>query len=147
MKTLHPRQHQRGATLLISLIMLVVITMFAVAGINLSSVYLRIVGNAQIQRILESAVQEAIEQEITNPALFSVAAVAMTATINGVSVTVSAPACKYYTVAGGYTRTHQNIAPEFTYWDFNATATDGLSGAHVTIHQGVKMPLPAGNCA
>jgi Tfp pilus assembly protein PilX len=146
MRTLHLRRHQQGATLLVSLIMLVVITMFAVTGINLSSVNLRIVGNAQIQRILESAVQEAIEQEVTNPTLFSMTAVAMTANINGVDVTVSAPGCKFYTVAEGYTRTHENIAPEFTYWDFNATATDGLSGANVTINQGVKIPLPAGNC-
>ena len=147
MRTLHLRRYQQGATLLVSLMMLVVITMFAVTGINLSSVNLRIVGNAQIQRILESAVQEAIEQEITNPTLFSMTAVAMTANINGVDVTVSAPGCKYFTVAEGYTRTHENIAPEFTYWDFNATATDGLSGANVTINQGVKIPLPAGNCA
>ena len=147
MRTLRLRKHQQGATLLVSLIMLVVITMFAVTGINLSSVNLRIVGNAQIQRQLESAVQEAIEQEVTNPTVFTMAAVAMTATINGFDVTVSAPGCKYYTVAGGYTRTHANIAPEFTYWDFNATATDPLSGARVTINQGVKIPLPAGNCA
>lgn len=146
MRSLRLRKPQQGATLLVSLIMLVVITMFAVTGINLSSVNLRIVGNAQIHRQLESAVQEAIEQEVTNPTVFTVAAVAMTATINGFDVTVSAPGCKFYTVAGGYTRTHTNIAPEFTYWDFNATATDALSGAHVTINQGVKIPLPAGNC-
>ena len=146
MRTPRFRQRQQGATLLVSLIMLVVITMFAVTGINLSSVNLRIVGNAQIQRQLESAVQEAIEQAITNPTVFSMTAVAMTATIDGFDVAVSAPGCKYYTVAEGYTRTHQNIAPEFTYWDFNATANDGLSGARVTINQGVKIPLPAGNC-
>lgn len=139
------RHAQRGATLLVSLIMLVVITMFAVTGINLTSVNLRIVGNAQIQRMLEAAVQEAIEQQISNPAAFSTTAVVMTATIDGFNVTVTAPGCKYYTVAGGYSRT-QDIAPEFTYWDFQATATDVLSGATVTIHQGAKVPLPAGNC-
>jgi len=48
MRTLRLRKHQQGATLLVSLIILVVITMFAVTGINLSSVNLRIVGNAQI---------------------------------------------------------------------------------------------------
>lgn len=139
------RHAQRGATLLVSLIMLVVITMFAVTGINLTSVNLRIVGNAQIQRMLEAAVQEAIEQQISNPAAFSTTAVVMTATIDGFNVTVTAPGCKYYTVAGGYSRT-QDIAPEFTYWDFRATATDALSGATATIHQGAKVPLPAGNC-
>lgn len=146
MKTLRVRRQQRGATLLVSLIMLVVITMFAVTGINLSSVNLRIVGNAQIQRALESSVQEAIEQAITDPTAFTVTAVALTATINGFDVLVTAPGCRYYTTAGGYTRTHQNIAPEFTYWDFSASASDGLSGAQVTINQGVKIPLPAGNC-
>jgi Tfp pilus assembly protein PilX len=140
------RQSQQGATLLVSLIMLVVITMFAVTGINLSSVNLRIVGNAQIQRQLEAAVQEAIEQAITNPTLFSTTATAQVATIDGIDVTVSAPQCKYFTIAEGVTRTRRNIAPQYTYWDFNASATDALSGAEVTIHQGVKIPLPAGNC-
>jgi Tfp pilus assembly protein PilX len=145
MRSLGSSKRQQGATLLVSLIMLVVITMFAVTGINLTSVNLRIVGNAQILRKLEAAVQEAIEQEITNPAAFSAAAVLMTATIDGFNVTVSVPGCKFYTVAAGYSRT-QDIAPEFTYWDFQADATDALSGAKATIHQGAKLPLPAGNC-
>ena len=145
MRPLRFRHRQKGATLLVSLIMLVVITMFVVTGINLTSVNLRIIGNAQIQRKLEAAVQEAIEQEISNPAAFSATAVVMTATIDGFNVTVSAPGCKFSTVAAGYSRT-QDIAPEFTYWDFQATATDALSGANATIHQGAKIPLPAGNC-
>ena len=146
MRPLRFRHRQKGATLLVSLIMLVVITMFVVTGINLTSVNLRIIGNAQLQRKLEAAVQEAIEQVITNPASFSTAAVVMTATIDGFNVTVSVPSCKFYTVAAGYSRT-QDIAPEFTYWDFQAGATDALSGASATVHQGAKLPLPAGNCA
>jgi len=140
------KHKQQGATLLVSLIMLVVVTMFAIAGINLTSVNLRIVGNAQIQRQLEAAVQEAIEQAITDPTLFASGAVAQTATIDGIDVTISAPACRYYTTAGGTTRTRKNIAPQYTYWDFDAEASDMLSGAEVTIHQGVRIPLPAGNC-
>ena len=138
---------QAGATLLVSLIMLVVVTMFAVAGINLTSVNLRIVGNAQIQRQLEAAVQEAIEQAITDPTLFATGATARTATIDGIAVTVSAPGCNFYTTASGTTRTRKNIAPQNTYWEFSAEASDMLSGAEMKIHQGVKIPLPAGNCA
>lgn len=140
------KRNQQGATLLVSLIMLVVVTMFAVAGINLTSVNLRIVGNAQIQRQLEAAVQEAIEQVITDPTLFVTGATSQTATIDGIDVTVSAPSCRYYTTAGGTTRTRKNIAPQYTYWDFDAEASDMLSGAEIRIYQGVKIPLPAGNC-
>jgi Tfp pilus assembly protein PilX len=140
------KRNQHGATLLVSLIMLVVVTMFAVAGINLTSVNLRIVGNAQIQRQLEAAVQEAIEQAITNPTLFATGTAAQTATIDGIDVSISAPACRFYTTAGGTTRTRKNIAPQYTYWDFEAEASDMLSGAEMKIYQGVKIPLPAGNC-
>ena len=62
-------------------------------------------------------------------------------------VTVSAPGCLFYTTASGTTRTRKNIAPQNTYWDFDAEASDMLSGAEMKLHQGVRIPLPAGNCA
>lgn len=136
---------QRGATLLVSLIMLLVITLFAVTGLNLSNVTLRIAGNAQEQRIVEASIQEAIEQVLSNSTLFATGGVAQTATINGHAVTVSAPVCNYSVTMPGYSETISS-APEATFWTFQVTASDPLFGTTMTINQGVRVPMLAGNC-
>jgi Tfp pilus assembly protein PilX len=99
------RSTQRGATLLVSLIMLVVITLFAVTGLNLSNVTLRIAGNAQEQRIVQASIQEAIEQVLSNQSLFVTGGAAQTATINGHAVTVTAPVCDFSVTLPGYSET------------------------------------------
>ena len=136
---------QRGATLLVSLIMLLVITLFAVTGLNLSNVTLRIAGNAQEQRIVEASIQEAIEQVLSNSTLFATGGVAQTATINGHAVTVSPPVCDYSVTMSGYSETAET-APEATFWTFQVTAADPLFGTSMTINQGVRVPMLAGNC-
>ena len=139
------RSSQRGATLLVSLIMLVVITLFAVTGLNLSNVTLRIAGNAQEQRIVQASVQEAIEQVLSNATLFVTGGTAQTATINGHAVTVTAPACDFSVTLPGYSETAET-APEATFWEFQVSASDPLFGTSMTIHQGVRVPMLAGNC-
>ena len=53
---------QRGATLLISLIMLVVLTLFAVTAIRTGNIGFKIVGNQQAQKLMEAAAAQAVEQ-------------------------------------------------------------------------------------
>jgi hypothetical protein len=139
-------RHQRGATLLISLIMLVVLTMFALAGFNLSSVNLKIAGNFQIQRGMEAVAQQAIEQVLSTPTAFSLTPAAQTITVGGYNVAVSAPACNYYRTATGYGKDIETLAPEDTDWEVRAAVTDTLTGAQATITQGVLIRLPKGNC-
>jgi len=55
----HELRNQTGATLLVALIFLVMMTMFAVTAINMSTVNLRIVGNTQISKALDAAAQAA----------------------------------------------------------------------------------------
>lgn len=143
---------QRGATLLISLIMLVVLTLFALTAINLSTTNLRIVGNMQRQLEATAAAQMAIEQIIGNSSNFTAApttsqAVAIDLNNDGTtdfSVVVSPPACRYMANAPGYSYSFSGSAPQNTIWDIQAVATDSLSGASVTVHQGVKVLLGAG---
>ena len=92
---------QCGATLLISLVMLVVLTLFALTGFNLSSVNLKIAGNFQQQRFVEATIQQAIEQFVSLPNGFSATPAGQTYTVNGLTVTVSAPQCNYYTTSAG----------------------------------------------
>src|ERR1700720_4457676 len=53
---------QRGAALFVSLIMLVLITLFVLAAINMSTVNLRITANSQVRSEAIAAAQQAIEQ-------------------------------------------------------------------------------------
>ena len=61
-----PGRRERGATLLISLIMLVVLTLFAITAIRTGNVGFKIVGNQQAQKLMEAAALQAIEQAISN---------------------------------------------------------------------------------
>lgn len=148
-------RRQSGATLLVVLVMLVMITLFVVSMIRLSSTNLKVVGNMQAQRALEASAQQAIENSISTYAFFSDAAgntgqwPAGTNTlypnVNGYQIAISRPACVSSTTATKYTLT-SNIAPEDTNWEVSAGSTDPVTGAQVNLSQGVRMRLPAGNC-
>ena len=62
------------------------------------------------------------------------------------TVTVSRPQCLYYQPATGYSALSV-VAPQDTYWDLQANATDSKTGASAEVHQGIQMRLPAGNCS
>ena len=144
-------KHQRGATLLISLIMLVVLTLFAVTGFNLSSVNLRIAGNYQSQKTMEAAAQEAIEQILSSAVAFGGGS--QTITVGTYNVTVTGPAggttgpkCNYAVTAKGYPKKIGELTPEDTDWEFRASVQDATSGARAVIVQGVRLRLLSGNC-
>ncbi len=69
-----PLRAQRGATLLVALIMLVLLTMFAISSLNTATTNLKVVGNMQAKAEASNVAQEAIEtvlsttQFITSPA-------------------------------------------------------------------------------
>ena len=76
MRTL--RSRQGGATLLVSLILLVMLTLFAISAMNTSTVNLKVVGNMQAQAEGLSASQGAIENAISTPTFTSSPANAIT---------------------------------------------------------------------
>lgn len=146
-------KRQRGATLLVSLIMLVVLTLFAVAGFNLSSVNLKIAGNFQMQKGMESVAQQAIEQLISSSSPFNLTPVASTICVNGgtgcvggYNVAMAAPKCNYAATARGYSKRLGELSLEDTTWEVRADVTDALTGAKAAIVQGVNIRLLAGNC-
>ncbi|HZZ94581.1 MAG TPA: hypothetical protein VFE23_18605 [Usitatibacter sp.] len=61
-----PSRRQGGATLIVTLIMLVVITLFAVSAFNTSNVNLKVVGNMQSQAEGMSASQRTIEETLSH---------------------------------------------------------------------------------
>jgi Tfp pilus assembly protein PilX len=137
-------KRQSGAVLLVSLVILMVITLFVVSSANMSFTDLRVVGNFQRKMVMNQSVQQAIEQVLSNLANFNTP-VAQTITINGISVVVSAPQCLATTTAAGYTAVN-NITLYDTNWSVSATATDAVTGATATINQGVRIRLPTNFC-
>ena len=69
--TLGPRgaRRQSGATLLVTMIMLVVLTLFVLAAVNLNTSYSKIVGNVQARRLVDAVAQRAVDQ-VVNDNLF-----------------------------------------------------------------------------
>lgn len=152
-------RRQSGATLLVSLIMLVVLTLFAVTMFNLSSVNLKIVGNFQQQRATEAVVQQGIEQIMSTVSAFNATPAATNVCVNGTGTTsalcsasggywvvIDQPKCNYTTAAKGYTKKVGELTPEDTNWEVRASLTDPLTKASVAIVQGLAVRMLAGNC-
>lgn len=62
---MNSRNKQRGATLVVGLVMLVVLTLLVVSAIRSSNINMRISGNMQAQEETSAAAQQAIEQVIS----------------------------------------------------------------------------------
>ena len=165
---------QRGMTLLISLIMLVVLTLFAITAIRTGNIGLKIVGNQQAQKLMESAAAQAIEQVVSNLGNFdSITVIAPTATVaqsvcvnpaantppvvlptnsttpgtcpSGIQVDVAPLRCIAAKRQSGGSLT-QPLATYENTWEIVATVTDSLTRARATYHQGVMVRMLASSC-
>ena len=152
-----PVRRQRGATLLVTLIMLVLLTLFAVTGFNLSSVNLKIIGNFQQQIAAEAQVRQALEEVMSTVTLFTSPAATCRpsgatpsgtplACASSADVVVEQPGCKYAAPARGYTKRLGELTPEDTTWEVRASYTDPVTKAAVGMVSGVGVRLLAGNC-
>lgn len=169
-----PHRGQAGITLVISLVMLVVLTLFAVTMIKLGNNSLEVVGNMQAQKATEAAAQLVVEDVVSSVQKFNDAVAIDPATLvcgqdsvgdpvnwvqesglwvcnttaNAYTVKLSMPECVYFETAPGYAldETPGYVPPEDTVWDVKAVATDTLTGAESEIHQGVRIRRTKGNC-
>jgi len=137
-------------TLVVGLIMLVVITLFVLSAVRLSTANLRTVGNMQARNEASAATQRAIEDVMSSTAAFTAPAAA-TRVVNvnktDYSVALATPVCVKSEPVTGNSYNNSGLALQDTYWDVQATATNTKSGASVTTHQGVKVRLSAAaNC-
>jgi hypothetical protein len=144
------QRRQRGTTLLITLIFLVILTLFAVSGMNTGVINLRTANNAQMMLEAEYAAQQQIELLLSSVTGFMSVAGAATVTnvdVNGDSVTdfvvtTQPPVCLSMVPAPGYSYEFAASAPKDTVWQVTATASDSIFGATSTLRQGVKIRLP-----
>jgi hypothetical protein len=92
------RRGQRGITLVVGMIMLLLMTLLAVSAFQASNINLRIAGNMQVRQEIFAAAQSAIEQVLSSPAFIDTSSPVppRTVSLNGASYAVNftpAPAC------------------------------------------------------
>ena len=147
---------QQGATLVIALIMLVMITLFAVTMVRLSNTSMQVVGNMQNQRALEATAQHAVESKISSIAFFNDAVdntnlfatqtyVDDTVTSTLATVRIQKPVCVAQQPASGYTL-GSPLTPQDNVFEVKATSTDSVTGASVELVQGFKIRMTTGTC-
>lgn len=164
---------QRGATLITSLVMLVVLTLLVISAINSSRSNLRIAGNMQMHEEVVAAAQQATEQVISSNFTKAPASAVVAVNVNNAAYTanISTPVC---TGSSPLTNDTPNLPPQcissstaqntgiiFTsgaaatltswclaqQWDVRTQVDDNVTGASVTLHQGVSMNVDVGtNC-
>lgn len=148
---------QRGATLIVGLIMLVLITLVVTAAFTISSGNLRAVGNMQFRNEAVAAANAATEEVLTS-LLIGGSKIAPPAQdipedINNDGTTdynvhISPPTCVRASVAApGFSSSLSlgNIMTTQAYWntiwDIQADVSDAVTGATVRVRQGVRVLL------
>jgi Tfp pilus assembly protein PilX len=142
---------QLGATLVVALIMLLLLTLLVSGAFNLSSVNLKAVGNMQARSEALAAVNTALEDVISTD---FVSAGAQTPSVdinndgnNDFSVTIQAPSCIRASIADAVAPSSVSLGALSsdtwnTVWLLDASATDlSGSGAEVHVRTGVRVLL------
>lgn len=150
-------KQQTGATLFTALVFLLIMTLFAVSSINLSTVNLKIIGNMQLVKQMEAAAQGGIEEVINDPDYFvyprkafsNTAAVTIgNTTFAAGAINVANPMCIESKLASGYSAVVENVTPQDNTFILRATVDDpGIDGTeNLVLVQGVGMRMLQGNC-
>lgn len=142
---------QRGATLLVAMVMLVLLTLMVSSAFTLSTTNLKAVNNMQMREEAMAAANSAIELVISSA--FTTAPTAQDINIdlnnNGAAdytVNVATPQCVSYTLAESASESSVTLGVMSdktwdTLWDITATVNDAASGTNLTMRQGVLVRL------
>jgi hypothetical protein len=148
---------QRGATLVVGLIMLVLITVMVTSAFTLSTTNLQSVGNMQFRDEAVAAANKATEQVLSSPFTSAPAAQAINVDLNNDGTTdyevvfdpptcvgdselpISGAAPSSVTLPASFTVAGSTYYQ--TIWDLSAHVTDDVSGASVHVHQGMRVLL------
>ena len=148
---------QHGATLIVGLIMLVLITLMVTTAYTLSTTSLKSVGNMQIRNEAVAAGNIAIERVLGSPFAVAPSAEQILVDIdndgtNDYTVSIAIPVCVRASVAAPPTLSSVTLPLMSTsntwntVWDIGATVSPtssnpGASGASVQVHEGVRVLL------
>lgn len=143
-------QAQRGATLIVGLIMLLLLTLTIGSAFTLSGTNLKSVGNMQMRDEALAAANAAIEELL---ALDFVGSGNQTIPvdinkdgIDDYQVQIAAPSCVRVTIADAASPSSVNLAALssdtwHTVWQIEGTATNLASGTSVKVREGVRVLL------
>ena len=136
MKSFGPtRARQRGATLIITLVMLVLLTMFAVSAVTLSASTSKVVGNVQAKKTTDAIAQRVVDQVISEGLFGDKRQVPVTPswTPAGMTIQVTERHCKAFTP--------QLLDPQLgtATWEFDVCIRDSFTGAKSYLRQGVAV--------
>lgn len=144
---------QRGATLVIGLIMLVLITLMVTSAFMLSTGNLKAVGNMQFRNEALAAANLAAEQVLSSAFTGAPAAQVVNVDLNNDGTTdyvvnIAIPDCVRATVAIPALGSSLSLGASMsssafwnTIWDIDATVDDPVSGARIQVRQGVRVLL------
>lgn len=144
---------QRGATLIIGLIMITLTTLIVVNAFTLSSSNLKSVGNMQVRDEGIAAANQAIEQVISSPFTDAPVAQSLDVDINkdgstDYVVVIAKPNCIRAVVAASANPSDVELGSSMssgstwnTEWTIDSNVTDAASGASVHVRQGVRVLL------
>jgi len=149
---------QRGATLIVGLIMLTLITLLVTSAFTLSTSGLKSVGNMQARDEAIAAGNKAIEQVVSSPFTNAPTGEVINVDLNNDGttdyvVTFNTPTCVSASAITGTSVAPSSISLGSTFnpstsnlyetvWDLDANVTDpNGSGASVRMHQGVRVLL------
>lgn len=137
-------KQQRGAALIVSLLMLLVMTVLATSAIRNSNVNLRIVGNQDASDEAENIAATSIEKVLSSIDYFknpkSGVALANIQRIECVADQVNADKDQ-----SKYSKTW-GLKPENTVWEVESKHTSSATGASVTLIHGVQIQMVADSC-
>jgi len=147
------RRAQRGATLIVGLIMLVLLTLVATSAFMLSTGNLKAVGNMQFRNEATAAANMAIEQMISSA--FTNAPTGETIPVdidnNGstdYTVVIATPTCVRASIASDGSPSSLALAATMTsaslwntVWNLDASVNDTVTGTSVRVEQGVRVLL------
>jgi Tfp pilus assembly protein PilX len=145
---------ERGAALVVGLIMLVLITLMLVTALNLGTTNFRAMTNMQFRSEAVAAANAAIEQIISSPFTAAPAAESIAVDIDNDAaidyvVAVAEPQCIYASPASGASPSSVSLPITMTVsstwntvWDLDASAADTAgTGTAVRVRAGVRVLL------
>lgn len=151
----NPNPSQRGAALVVGLIMLVLITVMLISALVMSTSGFRSVSNMQFREEAIAAANRAIDQVISSPFMLTPEAETISVDIDNdgdedYSVDIDEPVCISATQAFGADPSSLQVSPALTVsstwntvWDIRATvnADENAGGAAIVVRAGVRALL------
>lgn len=142
---------QRGAALLVSLMMLLLLTVLAVSAVNMTNLGMKSAANMQDQQLAEAAVQAVIDNKLSGgPSYFRATTAPAPVVRDGYTVQLTKPVCLGFVTAPGYEERYGEEINRFNNaWrvDAEITTSGSVAGETVAISQGVVLKAELAPCS